>query len=169
MIFAPLARADPVRLYSYDPADAETRTAAGPLTFEFKQGLFRSTMISVRATEAQATAELQPVREGEVSATGLTPLIGATATERDVYSVKSDREGAALIAAFCPGATKAWMAFGKPRLNRDLRVFVLGPSANGGDVRLCRTLNFNFHGDWRLPPIRKVPDAITAGSPLRRF
>ncbi len=168
LVLAPSARADAVRLYSYDPADPETRIAAGSLTFEFRQGLFHTTMMSVRATEAQATAELQPVRESDLNVTGLTPLIGATATERDVYSIKSDREGAAMIAAFCPGSEKAWMAFGRPRLNRDLRVYVVGPSATGG-VRLCRTLNFSFHGDWRLPPVRKVPDAITAGTPLRRF
>lgn len=162
------AWADAVRLYSYDPANDETRTAAGPLTFEFRQGLFHTTMISVRATEAQATAGLKSVRESDLGPTGLTSLIGAAA-ERDLYEVKSDQDGAALIAAFCPGSTRAWMAFGKPRLSRDLRVYVLAPGAGGGPVRLCRTLDFSFHGAWRLPAGRTTTSDLDPGSPLPRY
>ena len=56
-----------------------------------------------------------------------------------------------MIAALCPGAKRAWMAIGRLKVNRDLRVFVIGDGAAGGRARLCRTLAFNFHGEWRLP------------------
>lgn len=157
-----------LRLYSYDPADAETRSAAGPLTFEFKAGLFRTTMISLRATEAQATAYLKPVGEKDLGPVGLTALIGA-APERDLYEVRSDHDGPALIAAFCPGATRAWAAFGTPRPNRSLRVFVLGPPAAGGAAHVCRTLNFTFHGAWQVPPTEKIPPRLAPESPFRRY
>ncbi len=161
------ALADATRLYSYDPADAETKTAAGPLTFEFHQGLFRLTMVSVRATEAQATANLKPAGERDLGPGGLTPLIGARAPERDLYEVRPDQEGAALIAALCPGATRAWMAFGRPRLNRDLRVYVLG--AEDGPARLCRKLSFAFHGAWRMPGGRRDALLPPPYSPVPRF
>lgn len=168
-LLAPPAWADVVRMYSYDPANAETKATAGPLTFEFRQGLFHTTMISVRATEAQATADLKSATERDLGPAGLTPLIGARATGRDLYEVKADQDGGALIAAFCPGATRAWMAFGKPRPYGDLRVYVFGPAADGGPVRLCRTFDFSFHGAWRMPAGRGVTPDLTPQSPLPRY
>ena len=160
------AKADAMRLYSYDPANAETRAAAGPLTFEFRQGLFRTTMISLRATEAQATAYLTPTNDKDAAAYGLKTLI-ASSFARDLYEVRGDQDGAALIAAFCPGATRAWMAFGRPHLGQGLRVLVLGPAAGGAKV--CRTLDFTFHGAWRAPPRDKIPPRPTRESPFSRF
>lgn len=166
VIGARSAQADALRLYSYDPANAETRTAAGPLTFEFRQGLFRTTMISVRATEAQATAYLTPASDKDEAAFGLKALI-ASSFARDLYAVRGDQDGAALIAAFCPGATRAWMAFGRPHLNQGLRVLVLGPAPGGAKV--CRSLDFTFHGAWRAPPRDKIPPHLTPESPFSRF
>ena len=162
------AAADALRLYSYDPLDDETRTVAGPLTFEFRQGLFSLTLISVRATEAKATAFLKTAGERALGPGGLKPLIGE-APQRDLYEVLQGEEGAAMIAAFCPGAKRAWMAFGRPRLSRDLRVYVLGTSPQGGEVHVCHKLNFSFHGAWRSPPANKTPPPITVESPLPRY
>jgi len=162
------ARADAFRLYSYDPADAETRAAAGPLTFEFRKGLFRTVMVSVRATEAQATADLKSADERGLGAGGLKAFIGA-APQRDLYEVKTDQDGPALIAAFCPGATRAWMAFGAPRPYQSLRVYVLGPKDGAaGPIRLCRTLNFIYHGAWSAPPADKLPPRLPRESPFSR-
>ena len=163
------AAAETIRLFSYDPANAETRAAAGPLTFEFKQGLIRTTMVNIRATEAQATADLRPASDKALGPNGLTPLIGAAAAERDLYEVQPAQEGQALIAAFCPGAKRAWMAFGRPRLNRDLRVYVLGDQAGRGPARLCRTLDFNFHGEWRLPSTGGFDKRQLPSDTFRRF
>jgi hypothetical protein len=150
------ARADSLRLYSYDPADAATRTAAGPLTFTFKKGLLRNTVLNLRSTEAPATAYLRRADEHVLGPGGLDRVIGARAPERDFYEVEGAEQGEALVAAFCPGARRAWMAFGGLRLNRDLRVLVIGAPAAGGAAKLCRTLQFTFHGEWRLPPGRQM-------------
>ena len=140
-----------VRLFSYDPANAETLAAAGPLTFEFQQGLIHATLLSVRATEAQATAHLRPASEKALGGAGLASLIGSGSPERDLYEVLPGEEGAALTAAFCPGARHAWMSFSHPRLYEGLRVYVLGDQASSATAHLCRRLDFNFHGEWRLP------------------
>ena len=149
------ARADTVHLYSYDPADAETRHAAGPLTFTFRKGLLHTTVLNLRSTEATATAYLRPADEKALGPGGLAGALGAEPTERALYQVEPAEEGAALISAFCPGATRAWMVFGPLKLNRDLTVRVIGAPA-AGPAKLCRTLRFSFHGEWLLPPGRSI-------------
>jgi hypothetical protein len=138
------------RFFSYDPDDAETRHAAGALTFEFDQHLTSTTVLRVRATEGEATAELRRAGQTALGAGGLTSLIGP-APQRDLYEVEPQKEGAAMIAALCPGARHAWLAFERLKVNHDTRVLVLadGPSTR---PRLCRALAFSFHGEWRLPP-----------------
>lgn len=149
------ARADTMHLYSYDPADAETRHAAGPLTFTFRKGLLHTTVLNLRSTEATATAYLHPADEKALGPGGLARALGPEPAERALYKVEPAEEGAALISAFCPGAARAWMAFGPLKLNRDLTVRVIGAPAVG-PAKLCRTLRFSFHGEWLLPPGRSI-------------
>ena len=146
------AGAETLRLYSYDPADATTRQAAGPLTFTFRKGLFHITLLNLRSTEAAATAYLKPVDDHALGRGGLSSVAGRDAEGRRLYEVKGDEEGAALISAFCPGAGRAWLAFGPLRRDQDLSVLVVGAPAKGGDAKLCSRLNFTFHGEWVLPP-----------------
>jgi hypothetical protein len=150
------ARADEIRLFSYDPADAATREASGALTFTFRKGLLRNTLINLRSTEAPATADLRRADEHALGRGGLSRVIGAQSAERDVYAVEHTDEGDALIAALCPGAAQAWMAFGQLHFDRDLTVRVIGAPAKGGAAKLCRTLKFSFHGEWRVPPTRAI-------------
>jgi hypothetical protein len=145
------AHAATLRIFSYDPADSETRHAAGSVTFEFSQRLIFTTVLKVLATEGQASADLRPAKEEALGRGGLSALIGAKAPERDLYEVQAGDDGPAMIAAFCPGAKRAWMSFGRLKANRDLRVFVIGDDPARGAARLCRTLAFNFHGEWHLP------------------
>ena len=147
--------ADSFHLYSYDPADTVTREAAGPLTFAFRRGLLHTTLINLRSTEAEASAPLKPAGAGVAPGWERT-LAQAGTTSRDLYEVESTDEGAALISAFCPGDHRAWMAFGPMKLNADLRIDVLGQASTDRPARLCRTLRFTFHGEWRLPPGRSI-------------
>lgn len=143
-----------IRLYSYDPANAETREAAGPLTFEFVQEMFSTKLLNVRSTEAQATADLKPASASELGPGGLSRLIG-NAPERDLYEVRQIDDGPALTSAFCPGSHQAWMVFPRLRFDRDVRVYVLGDApvdAADKRTRLCRTFDFSFHGEWIAPP-----------------
>jgi hypothetical protein len=147
-----------IRMFSYDPADAETKAAAGPLTFAFNQGLLKVRLLSIHATEAQASADLRPASEAALGPGGLNGLIGKDAAERDLYQVLPAEEGAALIAAFCPGATRAWMAFSRPRLFRDLRIYVIGDGGPRNLTHVCRRLDFSFHGEWKLPSTGKFDE-----------
>jgi hypothetical protein len=145
-----------VRLFSYDPADSVTRRAAGALTFEFNQGIIRTRVRRISATLGQASAPLREADDGDLGAR-LETLIGDTAGERDLYEVMAQDQGAAMIRAFCPGASRAWLAMGRLRANAPLRVHVLGAPQNG-PARVCVTLNFEFRGEWRgFRPRDEVP------------
>jgi hypothetical protein len=148
------------RIFSYDPANEATRTSAGALTFEFNQKLMSTRLLRIRATEGPATAELKPAPPEVLGRGGLSPLIGPTAIERDLYEIEPAEDGAAMISAFCPGARRAWLAFGRLKASQNLTIHVLGADAPGR-ARLCRTLQFAFHGEWRLPPgPAKDPDRL---------
>jgi hypothetical protein len=140
-----------VRVFSYDAANDGTRSVAGDLTFRFNQRLIFVTVLDIRSTEGRASADLKPADEHVLGPGGLTRLIGATAQERDLYEVKGDADGAALVHAFCPGSGHAWLAFGRLVEGRPLRVQVIGDAASGGS-KLCHTLDFNYRGEWKLPP-----------------
>jgi hypothetical protein len=149
------------RIFSYDPANASTRSIAGPLTFEFNQRLIFVTVLKIRSTEGRATADLKPVDEGVLGRGGLSALIGAQAPERDLYEVEPSDEGMDLTHAFCPGSHHAWLAFGRLVAGRDLRIRVLGDdpgdAGKARHARLCQTFDFAYRGEWRLPPGSGVP------------
>lgn len=144
------AAADSLHLYSYDPADQATREASGGVTFEVRKGLLHSTVLSLMATEAKASAPLRKVAASTLGPGGLSAALGPNAVERDLYKVDAKDEGPALVSALCPGSKRAWLAFGHVRFDRDLKVDVIG-DRKGGGVRLCRTLAFSFHGEWTAP------------------
>jgi hypothetical protein len=161
-----LATAASLHMFSYDPADAATRTAAGPLTFTFTRGVLKTTVLNVRSTEAPATADLRRADERGLGRGGLRGVVGAGAPARDLYQVEPDAQGEAMVSAFCPGARRAWMAFTPLKLNRDLKILVLGAPAKGGDVVVCRSLNFTFHGEWAFPAGRPI-DPKEVAAPTR--
>lgn len=140
-----------VRIFSYDPANDATRNVAGDLTFEFKQRLIFTTVLNIRSTEGEASADLKPADEHVLGAGGLSRLIGAGSQERDLYEVSPSAEGAEMIRAFCPGSRRAWLAFGRLEEARPLRVRVIGDDPAGGPARLCHTFEFEFRGEWKLP------------------
>lgn len=157
LVWTPASAA--VRTFSYDPADALTRKVAGDLTFEFNQRLIFTTVLRIRSTEGEASANLKPADEHVLGRGGLSRLIGPTAQERDLYAVEPGAEGADMIHAFCPGSTHAWLAFGRLSESRPLTVRVIGDDPKGGPARLCETLAFTFHGEWAAPRDLTLPAA----------
>ena len=140
-----------VRIFSYDPANDSTRKVAGDLTFEFNQRLIFTTVLNIHSTEGEASADLKPADEHALGRGGLSRVIGANAQERDLYEVEPKAEGADLIHAFCPGSSRAWLAFGRLLEGRPLRVRVIGDDPSGGPARLCHTFEFAYRGEWKLP------------------
>src|SRR5579862_4508173 len=102
-----------VRVFSYDAGNDVTRKVAGGLTFRFNQRLIFTTVLDIRSTEGRASADLKPADEHALGGGGLNRLIGSSAQERDLYEVKADEDGAELIHAFCPGSSRAWLAFSR--------------------------------------------------------
>jgi hypothetical protein len=147
-----------VRVFSYDPVDDATRRVAGDLTFRFRQRLIFVTVLNIISTEGRAQADLKPADDKVLGHGGLSRLIGDNAPERDLYEVEPSDEGAEMIHAFCPGSARAWLAFSRMTEARPLRVQVIGDNPAGGPARLCHTLDFNFHGEWKLPSGPGVPE-----------
>ncbi len=143
------------RMFSYDPANEATRNLAGGLTFEFDQHLFSTHLLRIRATEGQATAELKGADEGRLGHGGLDAAAGGKPAERDLYEILPKEEGAVMIQALCPGAAQAWLAVDRLRANQDLRVLVIS-RAKDAPAKLCQTLDFTYHGEWRLPPGQSI-------------
>lgn len=154
---APAAAAAAVRYVSYTPADAATQAAAGDLTFGLRQKLVSTTVVDVRSTDAPGTAVLKAAGEGALGPGGLARVIGKAPAERQLYEIEPADQGPEMIRAFCPGSARAWLAFGKISMSEPLRIQVIGDEPGAGGARLCRSLVFNFHGEWRLPPGRSVP------------
>ena len=137
-VFGAPAHCNSLHIYSYDPANADTRHSAGALTFEFNRRLVFTTILRVMATEGDAKAEVRPASERDLGPGGLSALIGPHALERDLYEVQPQDEGTAMIAALCPQSHRAWMAFGHLKAYRDLRIYVLGDGPNAGTARHAR-------------------------------
>lgn len=139
------------RIYSYNPGDAATKAKIDSgLTFVFDRGLMSMRVKEILATEAKAEAQLDPVDERELGAR-LGELLPAGAGERDLYAVKAQNQGPAMVKAFCPGSTKGWLVFSPLRPRVGAVVHALGDDPATGKARYCTTLTFDYRGEWRLP------------------
>ena len=141
-------------IYSYDSATPVTRKMTeNGLTFVFDKFLMTQKVLKLIETHDVGQADLRPASEHDLGPGGLTPLIGRDAQERDLYEITPKGDGVALRRALCRGSDRAWLAFGKLRLGQDLRIQALGHDPITGATRLCMTLDYTFHGEWKLPPI----------------
>ncbi len=148
------------RIYSYDSANQATEkmTEQG-LTFVFDRGLMSTRVQQVIETNDIGQAEVRPASASALGPGGLGALIGEQAHERDLYEILPRDNGLALITGLCPGADRAWLAFGPLRVDEPLRIHVLGHNPTTGRSWKCVTLDYNFHGQWALaPPPLPQPD-----------
>jgi hypothetical protein len=150
VVIAGAAKASVMHLYSYDPANDASRDAAGPVTLQVRQGLLSVTVLNLRSTVAQATADLRPADARVLGGGGLAAMVPAGGAERDLYEVRKSDEGPQLVSALCPGASRGWLAFSRIGMDRDVQIAVIG-AATGKPARLCRVLAYRFHGEWRAP------------------
>jgi len=141
------------KIYSYNPADEATRAKVDQgLTFVFDKGLMSMRIKAVMATQANAEAEVEPVEERALGVK-LETLLPAGAIERGIYEVQPVKQGASMVRSLCGATTtKGWLVFGALRPRQGAVVHALGDDPATGKARYCGTLNFEFRGEWRLPP-----------------
>jgi hypothetical protein len=147
------------RIYSYDSANplTEQMTESG-LTFIFDRTFMSTRVERILETHDVGAADVKPASEGELGPGGLTALIG-DAPERSLYEIVPKGDGRALIRTLCPGADRAFLAFGPITAEQPLRIRALGHDAETGRSRLCITLDYAFHGQWSVgPPDLPQPD-----------
>ena len=144
------------KMYSYDPvsADAKRLTGAG-LTVLFDKTLTGTRVTKVLATGVPVQGRLIGGREKDLGPGGLKAIEGVDA-DAALYEIDPKFEqGKIYIRAFCPGATRLWLSFGRLGVHRDLRVQAFGDTPKdgpgGGSARLCGTLDFSYRGEWKLP------------------
>lgn len=141
------------RIFSYDPVNEAARTlASGGLTFVFRKSTFGGTrVLKILSTQEKGTAELKPASENELGPGGIDGLVGRKVDEHALYEIAHEGQGEPLIRAACPGSDRAWLAFGSLRSDRELVIHAIGRNAQSGKVHLCATLEFSWHGEWKLP------------------
>jgi hypothetical protein len=139
-------------MFSYYPADAQTRELTdNGFTLLFDKAVMGGVRLrKLMSTEAPASADLIPADDRELGVS-LRSLIGKS-DANDLYRIGDEDQGPAMIRAFCPGSTKAWLGFGPVKVRRNLEIQVLGDDPKTGKARHCATLQLNFRGDWNPRP-----------------
>ena len=147
-------------IYSYDSVTpiTETMTETG-LSFIFDKTLMGVNVRRILETHDIGAADLRPASESALGRGGLRAVLGPDAAERDLYEITDQDNGKALRNALCRGSDHVWLAFGRLKIGRDLRVRAIGHDPGTGETRLCETLDYSFHGEWLAPnPIPPQPD-----------
>lgn len=141
------------RIFSYDAVNEAARIlASGGLTFVFRKSTFGGTrVLKVLSTQDKGAAELKPAAEKELGPGGIDGLVGKKVSEHDLYEIDQDGQGAQLVRATCPGSDRAWLAIGSLSQSRELVIHAFGRNAGSGKMHLCASLEFSWHGEWRLP------------------
>jgi hypothetical protein len=139
-------------IYTYDATSVQARQLTGAgLTFTFRKGLLSTRVEQVRANGVPVGVLVNPEGDGKVIR-DLDAQLGEEAGRGGVYRIDPKAlQGAVMIRAFCPGSTKAWLVIGTLEHARDLRVHALGDDPATGKPHLCASMDFVWHGEWKLP------------------
>lgn len=156
--FAGPAAAD-TRYLAFDASDRITTALTRGVTLEVERGLFGA--VSVRriiSTSARGSATIS--RGGPDQARRALP---EGAAETVVYSIATEGDGRGLARALCPGADETFLVLGRVQAGRPIVMQAAGRWADG-QFRHCVTLNYNYRGEWALPP-RRAPGETGSGVP----
>jgi hypothetical protein len=148
---APAAEAAVKRMVTYDSASPEAKRLTGAgLTFVFTKSMMRTRVLAVRATAVPVGVVPRPLNDGD-TVRKLDGLMGEDRGSGALYEIDpAAAEGKVMIQAFCPGSKEGWLAIGPFAHGRALRVHAFGADA-AGEPRLCATMDFAWHGEWRMP------------------
>lgn len=149
---APAEAADR-RIYTYDSQGAQARQLTGAgLTFTFRKSFLSTRVEQVRANGVPVGVKVDPEGDGRIVSQLDAALPKAEAGRGGVYRIDPKAmQGAVMIRAFCPGSARAWLVIGALEHAQDLRVHALGDDPATGKLHLCATMDFSWHGEWKLP------------------
>lgn len=152
-VAAPGAAAAKTRTVSYDSVNLPARVLApGGLSFIFSKSTFGGVrMLKVLSTREKGAATLKPASEKELGDGGIDGILGHKADERALYEIDPGAEGEPLIRAACPDSERAWLAFGSLDSDKPLIIHAFGRYAGSRKAHLCATMEFSWHGEWKLP------------------
>jgi hypothetical protein len=160
LVLAASPAAASLHIYSYDSASPITQkmTETG-VSFIFDKTILGVNVRRIMETNDIGSADLKPAPESALGRGGVEAIIGPHTRERDLYEITDQANGRALRNALCRGSDHVWLAVGRLKLGRDLRVHALGHDPASGKTRLCVTLDYSFRGEWALPkPLLDQPD-----------
>lgn len=141
------------RTVSYDSVNLPARVLApGGLSFIFRKSTFGGMrMLKVLSTREKGAATLKPASEKELGEGGIEGILGHKADERALYEIDPGAEGEPLIRAACPDSERAWLAFGSLDSDKPLIIHAFGRYGGSQKAHLCATMEFSWHGEWKLP------------------
>lgn len=140
------ARAE-TRFLAFDAADRVTQALTRGVTLEVRRGLFGG--VSVRriiSTSARGSARIEYGGPDNVRR-----ALPEGSNEASVYTIPTEGDGRGLSRALCPGSEQAFLVLGRVRAGRPLTVHAVGRWADA-TVRHCVKLEYNYRGEWALPP-----------------
>lgn len=152
LLSAAPAQAADKRMVSYDAIspDARRLTGAG-LTFVFTKSFLRTRVLAVHATAVPVGVLVEPSGDGQTNQK-LDVLMGDDARTGGLYRIDpSEKQGAVMVQAFCPGSTSGWLAIGAIAHAQPLKVHAFGDDPATGEPRLCAEMEFAYRGEWRMP------------------
>lgn len=147
-------------MVSYDAVSPKARELTGEgLTFSYAKSLFHKRVTAVRATAVPVGVIVKPLEDGRVAAK-LDRLAGENARAGSLYLIDPHEQDAnVMVQAFCPGSKTAWLSIGPIEHARPLKVLAFGDDPGTGEPKLCASMDFQFHGEWRMP------DGVNHGDP----
>lgn len=132
---------------AYNPSDRITTALTRGLTLEVHKGLFGAVAIRrIISTTSRGSADIQiggPDQARRVLPDG--------SGETTVYTIPTEGDGRPLARALCPGADQTFLVVGLVRAVRPLTMHAVGRWPDG-QFRHCVQLNYDYRGEWALPP-----------------
>lgn len=144
------------RRFTFDSGSARAKALTGAgLTLTIDQGLLGGVRLKlVQATGVPVAAEIEPAQGADEA--GIRALLPKAEAKLALYQVNTTaQDGEVLSRAFCPGATRVWLAATPIAYGKPLTLWAVGQG--GGAKLLCAEMDFTWRGEWRLPPGRSPP------------
>ncbi|MDI6625560.1 MAG: hypothetical protein QME55_12580 [Brevundimonas sp.] len=152
------------RYLAYDAADRITQALTRGVTLEANRGLFGA--ISVRRIISTSQRGSADIRRGGPGA--VRRALPAGSTESAIYHIEPEGDGRGLSRALCPGSEEVWLVAGRVRLARPLTLHAVGRWSDGA-YRHCVQLNYDWRGEWAMPPAQALDDSgAPVGAPVGR-